>query len=162
MGPRQARRLLLRPASRRTACARRGRCAAALAGLLGACAGDPAREADRPFTGGVARVERVELAVVSTRPPRLRVGVEGSLPDACTEIDRVDTRRVGSRIEITLETRRSFGATCPPAPVAFTRSIPVMLGQEHRLWVVDVNGVSGTVLLPPDAEAEPLDRHPFD
>jgi inhibitor of cysteine peptidase len=134
----------------------------ALAGLLGACVGDAAREADRPFTGGVARVERVVVELVSTRPPRLRVDVEGTLPDPCTEIDRVDMRSLGARVEITLETRRPFGATCVPAPTPFTRSIPLMLEGEHRLVVVDVNGVSGSVMLPPDDETSPFDRHPFD
>ena len=120
--------------------------------------GDPAREADRPFTAGVARVVHVELALVSTRPPRLRIEVAGSLPDVCTEIDRIDTRRFASRIEITLETRRPFGAECPPAETPFRRSIPLMLPDEFRSYVVDVNGVSGTVLLPPDSELGPVDR----
>jgi inhibitor of cysteine peptidase len=104
----------------------------------------------------------VDLELVSTRPPRLRVGVEGTLPDPCTEVDRIDTRRLASRVEITLETRRPFGATCAPAPTPFTRSIPLALEGGYRLFVVDVNGVSGSVLLPPDDELSPLDRHPFD
>jgi hypothetical protein len=131
--------------------------AAALGALLGACAGDPTREADRPFTAGFAKVSRVDLALVSTRPPRLRIEVSGSLPDVCTEIDRIDTRRLGSRIEITLETRRPFGAGCPPAETPFNRSIPLMLPEEFRHYVVDVNGVSGTVLLPPASAPDPLD-----
>jgi inhibitor of cysteine peptidase len=133
-----------------------------LAGLFAACAADPAREADRPFTGGMARVDRVELHLVSTRPPRLRVAVEGSLPDACTEIDRVDTRRLGARIEIALPTRRRFGASCPPARTPFSRSIPLALGEDFDLYVVDVNGVSGTVQLPPGLEPDPFERRPLD
>ena len=129
--------------------------AATLACLLAACAADPAREADRPFTAGLARVARVDLDLVSTRPPRLRVGVAGSLPDACTQIDPIEIRRLGARIEITLATRRAFGAACPPAESPFTRSIPLMLSEEFQLYVVDVNGVSGSVLLPPSRE--PLD-----
>ena len=126
--------------------------------MLDACAGDPAREADRPFSAGIARVARVELALVSARPPRLRIDVSGFLPDVCTEIDRIDTRRLGSRIEITLETRRPFGAECPPAETPFHRSIPLLLPEEFRSYVVDVNGVSGTVLLPPDSELGPVDQ----
>jgi hypothetical protein len=82
--------------------------------------------------------------------------VRGSLPDACTEIEPVDARRLGSRIEITLATRRPFGATCPPAETPFQRSIPVMLSDEVRAYLVDVNGVGGTVLLPPESQT-PLD-----
>jgi len=33
-----------------------------------------------------------------------------------------------------------------------------MLPEEFRSYVVDVNGVSGTVLLPPDSELDPVDR----
>jgi hypothetical protein len=130
----------------------------ALAALLGgACAADPAREADRAFTAGVARVKSIELTLVSVRPPRLRVDVRGSLPDACTEIDPIDPRLLGPKVEITLATRRPFGAKCAPAETPFERSIPLMLSDEVRAYVVDVNGVRGTVLLPPDADPDPFD-----
>lgn len=140
-------------------CARRPFPAPALlAGLLAACAADPAREADRPFSAGLARVERLELALVSTRPARLRIDVAGSLPDACTEIDPIEIRRHGPRIEIILATRREFGAACPPAASPFARSIPLMLSEEFRLYVIEVNGVSGSVSLPPERELAPFDR----
>jgi hypothetical protein len=130
--------------------------------LLGACLGDPAREADRAFTAGMARVAGIELQLVSVRPPRLRVDVRGSLPDACTEIDPVDTRVFGSRIEITLATRRPYGAKCLPAETPFERSIPLMLSDEVSSYLVDVNGVRGTVVLPPDADDDPFDEDRWD
>lgn len=144
MGPPQARRDLL---TRTCALGR-----ALLAGLLAACAVDSAREADRAFTAGLARVERVELDLVSTRPPRLRIRVTGSLPDACTRIEPVEIRHLGARIEIALPTRRAFGAACPPAETPFVRSIPLSLSDEFRLYAIDVNGVSGTVVIPPDRD----------
>jgi hypothetical protein len=98
----------------------------------------------------VARVDRIEVALVSTRPPRLRVDVEGAVPDACTEIDPPEVRTLGARIQITLETRRPSGASCPAEESRFSRSLPVMLTGEFRLYVVDVNGVTGSVALPPD------------
>jgi len=66
--------------------------------------GDPAREADRPYTAGMAAVERVKVEVVSIAPPRLRIDVSGFLPDACTEIERVDERRCprGARLAPTV------------------------------------------------------------
>jgi inhibitor of cysteine peptidase len=93
--------------------------------------------------------------LVSTRPPRLRVDVRGTLPDPCTEIDHVEMQRLAARVEITLTTRRPFGADCAPGETAFTRSIPVMLGGEFRLWVVNVNGVATSVTLPPDRDLPP-------
>ncbi len=152
MGPRQARRDLLSAPRRRGS---RAALALLLATLSGACAGDRAREADRAYTAGVARVDRVDVELVSTRPPRLRVGVEGAIPDACTEIDPPEIRTFGARIEITLGTRRAFGASCPAEESRFSRSIPVMLTGEFRLYVVDVNGVGGSVSLPPDRELLP-------
>jgi inhibitor of cysteine peptidase len=133
-----------------------------LPALFAACAGDAAREADRPYTAGVARVERIELELVSTRPPRLRVDVHGSLPDACTQIDRVETRRFDARVEIAIRTRRPFGARCAEAPVPFTRSVPVMLEEEFRFYVVDVNGVSWSVVLPPGHPPDPFERVPLE
>ena len=99
----------------------------------------------------------MELALVSTRPPRLRVDVRGSVPDACTEIEPADPRFLGSRVEITLATRRPAGAKCPPSETRFERSIPLMLSGDVGAWVVDVNGVRATVLLPPAAREGPFD-----
>ena len=118
--------------------------------LLG-CAHDPAREADRAFSAGLARIDEVQLWVVSTRPPRVRVDVRGTLPDPCTEIDQVHTQRLGpQRVEITITTRRPFGADCAPGETPFTRSIPLMLGGGFRLWIVEVNGTRASVSLPLD------------
>lgn len=151
MGPLQARRHLLRVPGRRAPGAAR----LLLALLPAACVGDPAREADRAYTAGLARVDRVEVTLVSARPPRLRIAVEGALPDACTRLDPPEIRTLGARIEIALETRRPFGASCPPEEVRFTRSIPVMVTGEFRLYVVDVNDASASVALPPDRELLP-------
>lgn len=92
--------------------------------------------------------------MVSTRPPRVRVEVRGTLPDPCTEIDRVETQRLGAQVEITLTTRRPFGANCAPGETPFARSIPVMLGGEFRLWVVNVNGAAASVSLPAGRDLE--------
>jgi hypothetical protein len=114
-----------------------------------------AREADRAYTAGVARVEQVQAVLVSTRPPRLNVRVTGFLPDACTQLEPPRIRPLGARIEISLETRRPFGARCEAAESPFTRSIPLMLGDEFQLYVVDVNGVSDSITLPPDPHLLP-------
>ncbi|TFG91858.1 MAG: hypothetical protein E4H11_10235, partial [Myxococcales bacterium] len=117
-----------------------GPLALALPALLGGCASKAAREADRAYTAGVARVEQLEVALVSTRPPRLRVTVRGFLADACSGIEPPRIQRLGARIEISLETRRPFGAKCPPGESPFTRSIPLMLDGGFQLYIVDVNG----------------------
>lgn len=95
----------------------------------------------------MAGVERVKAEVVSLSPPRLRVEVRGHLPDACTEIERIDERRMGSRIELRLPTRRPAGADCEPEPTPFERSIPLAIASGFDFFVVDVNGVVATVWL---------------
>jgi hypothetical protein len=156
VGPPQARRHLLSGA-RRSALA-----LAELAALAAGCAGDAAREADRPYTAGMAAVERVKVEVVSHEPPRLRVDVAGTLPDACTEIERVDERRMGSRIEIRLPTRRPFGAGCDAEPTPFSRSIPLAVAGDFDFYVVDVNGVVHTVWVRRDVRSLQRGRTPYD
>jgi inhibitor of cysteine peptidase len=124
--------------------------------------GDPAREADRPYTAGMAAVERVKVEVVSVAPPRLRIDVSGSLPDACTEIERVDERRLGSRIELSLPTRRPFGAECEPERTPFSRSIPLAVEGDFDFYVVDVNGVVHTVWVRREPRAPTRGRDPFE
>lgn len=133
-----------------------GPLALALPALLGGCASKAAREADRAYTAGVARVEQLEVALVSTRPPRLRIRVRGFVADACTRIEPPRIQHLGARIEISLETRRPFGANCPPGESPFTRSIPLMLDGGFQLYIVSVNGVSDTVALPPEHDPFPF------
>jgi inhibitor of cysteine peptidase len=110
------------------------------------CVGDPALEADRAFTAGVARVERVRGEVVTSPPAFARVIVSGHLPDACTELDEVETRRRGFEIEVTLTTRRSFGVTCPPLERAFQKSINLPVDSyASGLYIITVNGVRASV-----------------
>jgi hypothetical protein len=81
--------------------------------------------------------------------------VTGFLPDTCTQLEPPHIRPLGARIEISLGTRRPFGARCEPVESPFTRNIPIMLGDEFQLYVVDVNGVSDSITLPPDRNLLP-------
>jgi inhibitor of cysteine peptidase len=120
-----------------------------LAGL--GCVGDPAREADRPFTAGVAHVERIRSEVSTSAPVFARVIVSGRLPDACTELDEVETRRHGFEIEVTLTTRRAFGATCPPLERPFQKSIVLPADSfASGLYIVTVNGVRDSIVIHTD------------
>jgi inhibitor of cysteine peptidase len=162
VGSQQARRNLLSASERDTRCRLRSPLALLLPALLGGCAGSAARDADRAYSAGVARVEQIEVALVSTRPPRLRITVRGFLDDACTRIEPPRIQLLGARIEISLATRRPFGAKCPRSDSPFTRNISVMLDGGFQLYVVDVNGVSGTVSLPPERDPFPFDSDRLD
>lgn len=111
--------------------------------LLVACAGDPAREADRPFTGGLAVVESLRVEVRNHSPVSAWLWVFGQLPDACTTLEPPHVQRSGSVFEIVLETRRPFGSTCAQVLTPFEKRIrlnvdPVLSGA----YVVTVNGVT--------------------
>ncbi len=113
--------------------------------LVAGCRGYREREADRPYTAGIARVERVDVSSPTGFSTSARITATGFLPDACTEIHRVDRERFASRIQLTITTRRESGATCPPALVPFQRSITVSAYDlPPGLYTVTVNGVSAT------------------
>jgi hypothetical protein len=114
-----------------------------------ACAGDREREADRAYTAGIAQVERVEI---ETRPgARHAVAVvHGFLPDACTELDRVERMPAGpDALEITLTTRRPFGAMCAQVLQPFTRRIELSVFRTPVIYTVTVNGVTTSAPIHP-------------
>jgi hypothetical protein len=115
------------------------RTAAAL-GLL-ACGHDPVREADRAYTVGTAQVESVEVDVRLGSSQVAVARVSGLLPDACTELEAPWVRRNGPVFEVTLATRRPFGARCPPEPVPFEQRVRLRIDPGPGAYVVNVNGV---------------------
>ena len=118
--------------------------------LLSACLGDPAREADRPYTAGVAEVTTVRAEVDPGPTPAAWLRVEGRLPDACTRLEPARVRWLGRHVDVSLETRRDFGSVCPPEPVPFVRTLSLRLpGAAPGHYVVDVNGVEDTFVVLP-------------
>lgn len=112
-----------------------------LGALLAGCAAR-SREADRPYSAGVASVE--SLAVLSGPTPQshVRVVARGTLPDACTRLDGEERVRHGHRVEVTLTTRREAGALCPEAPKPFTKTLVIPVSELFPgLYSLDVNGV---------------------
>ncbi|MGI9592478.1 MAG: hypothetical protein ACR2P8_14000 [Myxococcota bacterium] len=114
----------------------------ALLALLPGCAWQR-READRPYTAGLAQVESVEIEVRSIVPAAAWARVRGELPDPCTAIDAPDVRRSGSVFQVVLATRRPFGAPCEPLATPFEERIRLDVDPEiSGAYVVTVNGVS--------------------
>ena len=115
---------------------------ALLASLL-ACFGGRAREADRPYTSGLAEVERVEVDVQGVPPAAAWARVRGQLPDRCTVLDSPDVRRSGSIFDVVLATRRPFGARCAPASTPFEKRVRLDVDADRSgAYIVTVNGVS--------------------
>ena len=119
--------------------------AGAVISLLSAgCAGYLAREADRPYTGGLAQVESVDAIAYSSGPSQayVRLRVEGQLPDPCTRIDRVERHWLGSHLEVTIHTRRESGVVCVQQIQPFRRTVMVdMSGASPGSYTASVNGV---------------------
>ena len=115
----------------------------ALALSVVSCAAERAREADRPFTAGLASVESLEFEVRRLAPARAWVWVRGTLPDPCSALDSPHIQQTGSTFRIELTTRRPFGATCAQMPMPFERRIPLdVSAQVSGAYVVTVNGVT--------------------
>jgi hypothetical protein len=111
--------------------------------LLLACAAERAREADRPYTAGLAEVESVEIEVQRLAPASAWARVRGHLPDPCTALESADVRRSGSIFRVVLPTRRPFGALCEPMTTPFETRIRLDVDTDHSgAYVVTVNGVS--------------------
>lgn len=119
---------------------RNGFSAAALLAL--ACAGDPARESDRAFSVGLAAVESLEVQVFEGGSPAAVAVARGQLPDACTRIHEVQTRRLGNTFDVTLTTRRDSRETCAQVLVRFEREVSLPLDPPASgAYLVEVNGV---------------------
>ncbi len=111
--------------------------------LLAACAADRAREADRPYTAGLAQVESVEVEVRSLAPASAWARVRGHLPDPCTALESADVRRSGSFFHVVLPTRRPFGALCEQSSTPFEARIRLDVDADQSgAYIVTVNGVS--------------------
>lgn len=124
---------------------RAGWLASALLVVAGFGCADAALRADKAFTAGSAQVERVEVRTTPAPLASAVAIVHGVLPDPCTEIDLVEQARIGSRFEVTITTRRAFGAVCAAVVTPFQHSVYLDASfLEPGLYSVDVNGVQET------------------
>ena len=134
---------------------------ACLALCAGACA-SAEREADRPYTGGLARVDDVRIHYLPLETSFVTVTITGSLPDPCTRIHHIDRNFSGSRIEVTVTTRREAGAICAQVVTPFEHTFQLDLsGLDTGLYSVVVNGVDRPVTLEGGRFDDPIERDPL-
>lgn len=97
----------------------------------------PSRPVGKPDAGfprktdivtGVARVSKVEIAILESDPPQVNVTAFGNFPDGCTKMDTVTQERIGNTFAITLTTRRPKGMMCTMALVPFEHTVTLAGG----------------------------------
>jgi putative hemolysin len=121
-----------------------------LSGLLAAC-GVP-NQADQP---GPAQIDEVTVQMLESFPVQVEVLIRGSLPNSCTQIDKLDQRFDPEEnifwIEIT--TVRTTDDACAQALVPFEDTVPLdVYGLPAGTYTVDVNGKRETFTLEVDNE----------
>jgi putative hemolysin len=128
-----------------------------LPGLLAACGA--AIQADQL---GQVQIDDVSFQILESFPVQVEVLIKGSLPDSCTEIERLDQRfdqRFGVEdgiFWIEIVTIRSTEEVCAQALVPFEETVSLeVYGLSAGTYVVDVNGTSETFTL--DVENAPSD-----
>lgn len=93
------------------------------------------------FITGLASVDSVQALVMESFPVQVSVEATGYLPDGCTEISNVTTKKDGNKFYLEISTVRPRDALCTQALVPFTKSIPLdVYGLEKGVYTVDVNG----------------------
>lgn len=136
---------------------RRGRAMGALCCLALGCAG-AAREADRPFQEAPARVESLEILLQADPRPVLRAVARGTLADSCTRLERESRERRGSRIQVTLTTRRESRSGCIAEPRPFARTLVLSTSVlPAGLYTLEVNGLTAVFDLPRRPDLDPVE-----
>jgi len=121
-------------------------------GLLAAC-GVPT-QADQP---GRPQIDEVNVQILESFPVQVEVLIKGSLPDSCTEIERLDQRfdqRFGVEdgiFWIEVVTIRNTDEVCAQALVPFEETVSLdVYGLSAGTYTVDVNGAKETFTLDVD------------
>ncbi len=90
---------------------------------------------------GKAVIEDVEIQTLESNPEEVNVAVKGYTPDACTQIEKIDTKRENNHFNISITTTRSPDVTCDNLPYFFEKTIPLETqGLNTGSYYVTVNG----------------------
>ncbi|HEY3361452.1 MAG TPA: protease inhibitor I42 family protein [Methanosarcina sp.] len=102
-----------------------------------------------------ANVKSVKIITLESFPVQIQVIAEGSLPDRCTKVDEIKTKREGNAFNINISTKRPKDAACTQAIENFTKTIPLEVqGLKAGNYTVNVNGVNGSFELAVDNETQ--------
>jgi inhibitor of cysteine peptidase len=114
---------------------------------------DEAMPPEQAVTTGKAAVQSIEILIMESFPVQVTVLARGELPDACTEIGRVDQRvdPENDTLWVEITTVRPTDLACIQVLAPFEERIPLdVVGLPAGTYTVDVNGVTGTFTLSVD------------
>jgi len=98
-----------------------------------------------------ANISSIEIAILESFPVQIQVLVTGTLPDGCTRIGPIDTRREGTVFDVTIHTVRPADAMCTQVISEFEEVVPLdVYGLAAGTYTVNVNGVTDTFTLDMD------------
>ncbi len=103
--------------------------------------GPPTPEGKQIFASELLPVERVDVQVLESFPVQVQVVVQGSLPDACTEVGEVRQTRDGNTLTMTIGTSRPVDAMCAQVLMPVEQTVPLDGPFPPGTYVVNVNGV---------------------
>ena len=94
---------------------------------------------------GNATIEDFEIKILESAPVEGNITVRGYLPDVCTEIDKIDTKREKNVFYITIRTIRPEDAICENELYFFEKAIPLNARElSPGVYYVMVNGMNGS------------------
>lgn len=116
------------------------------------------RNADQEFTDNadqkarvmrsVAQIESLDLLVLESFPVQVRAAVKGFLPDSCTYIDQINTRKEDKKFIISVQTVREIEALCTQVVMPFEETVALdVLGLDKGVYVVEAGDQSSLFTL---------------
>jgi inhibitor of cysteine peptidase len=98
---------------------------------------------------GKAMVDSVEVQIRESLPVQVSVNVKGNLPDACTQINVINTLRDGNTFNVDISTTRPVEVLCAQVLTPFEENVSLdVKGLNKGTYTVNVNGVTATFDLP--------------
>jgi inhibitor of cysteine peptidase len=96
-----------------------------------------------------APIHEVTPTVLTSLPPQISIYIKGGLSDGCTTFHRLETKRDGNTVTITVTTQRPRDAACTQVYGYFERD--VNLGSDFisgETYTVNVNDMSTSFVMP--------------
>jgi hypothetical protein len=97
---------------------------------------------------GLLQITALDVLILESYPPQIRVKVEGTLPDGCSEVGDIVQQRNGKTIDVTIPIKRTTTGPCIAIAPQVSRTV-ALEGSfvESGTYIVRVNGQERTFAL---------------